>query len=46
MEQERECGTCGGTGEIITEKCGTCHGKKYTDNTIKKDIDIPAGIEE
>ena len=46
MEQERVCGACSGTGEKITEKCGTCHGKKYADSTIKKDIDIPAGIED
>lgn len=45
MEQTRACSTCGGTGEKITEKCGTCHGKKYEDSSIKKDIDIPAGIE-
>jgi molecular chaperone DnaJ len=46
MEQERVCGTCSGTGEKITEKCSTCHGKKYTEESIKKDIEIPAGIED
>lgn len=45
MEQARECSTCHGTGEKITEKCGTCHGKKYSDSVVKKDIDIPRGIE-
>jgi molecular chaperone DnaJ len=45
MEQARPCSTCHGTGEKITEKCSTCHGKKYEDTSIKKDIDIPAGIE-
>jgi len=46
MEQERECGYCGGTGEKIIEKCENCHGKKYTDMSIKKDIDIPTWIED
>ena len=45
IEQARVCGTCGGTGEKIMEKCGSCHGKKYHDTLIKKDIEIPAGIE-
>jgi molecular chaperone DnaJ len=45
MEQTRPCSTCGGTGEQIIEKCGSCHGKKYEDILVKKDIDIPAGIE-
>jgi molecular chaperone DnaJ len=46
IEQARACSRCDGTGEMITEKCGTCHGKKYTETTIKKDIEIPAGIED
>ncbi len=46
MEQERACSHCGGTGQKIVEKCGTCHGKKYTDILIKKDIEIPGGIED
>ncbi len=46
MEQERVCNTCSGTGEKITEKCRTCHGKKYNDSIIKKDIEIPGGIED
>ncbi len=45
MEQTRACSTCNGTGEIITEKCHTCHGKKYEDILVRKDIEIPAGIE-
>lgn len=46
MEQERVCPTCDGNGEKILEKCGTCHGKKYNDTIVKKDIEIPAGIED
>ena len=45
MEQTRTCSSCAGHGEKILEKCSTCHGKKYEDISTKKDIDIPAGIE-
>lgn len=46
IEQARTCSVCGGTGEMITKKCDTCHGKKYIETKIKKDIEIPAGIED
>ncbi len=46
MEQERACPTCNGSGEKILEKCSTCHGKKYEETQIKKDIEIPAGIDD
>lgn len=46
MEQERACPTCNGAGEKIVEKCSTCHGKKYEETQIKKDIEIPAGIDD
>ena len=45
IEQARECPTCHGRWVEITEKCSTCHGKWHTDITIKKDIEIPRGIE-
>lgn len=46
IEQACTCSVCGGTGEMITKKCDTCHGKKYIETKIKKDIEIPAGIED
>lgn len=46
IEQARACGSCSGTGEQIIKKCETCHGKKYEETKIKKDIEIPAGIED
>ena len=46
IEQSRTCSVCGGNGEMITKKCDTCHGKKYIETKIKKDIEIPAGIED
>lgn len=46
IEQARSCGKCNGAGEIIIEKCTSCHGKKYIESIIRKDIEIPAGIED
>ena len=45
MEQTVSCPRCSGIGKIITEKCQTCHGKWQEEKLVKKDIDVPAGIE-
>ena len=46
IEQARPCSVCHGTGQMITKKCETCDGKKYIETKVKKDIEIPAGIED
>ncbi len=45
MEQAVTCPDCRGSGKIISEKCHVCHGKWLQETLIKKDIDVPAGIE-
>lgn len=40
------CGNCNGTGEIIREKCGTCHGESRVQKEEQISIDIPAGVDE
>jgi len=42
---ERTCPTCGGAGQIITEKCTSCagQGRMRTSKTLK--VNIPAGID-
>ena len=45
MEQTVSCPRCSGIGKIITEKCHTCNGRWWEEKGIKKDIDVPAGIE-
>ena len=36
---------CGGTGKIIDDPCGTCHGKGVTRKAVKVNVKIPAGID-
>ncbi len=45
IEQAVACHICGGAGKIISEKCSDCHGKGWKESVIKKDIEVPAGIE-
>jgi len=42
----RTCGSCGGTGEVITDPCKTCRGqgRVIREHTMK--IEIPAGVED
>lgn len=46
MEQIVACPRCGGNGKIIKEACSTCHGKKFVTETVNKEIDVPAGIDD
>ncbi len=43
---KRVCHYCQGTGEIIPEKCTTCHGAGKVKKNEKIPIKIPAGIDE
>ena len=41
----RPCGQCEGAGQIISDPCPTCHGRKrvYRERTLS--VNIPAGVE-
>jgi len=41
---QQECPTCMGQGQIITQKCKSCHGKGTTTQSEEAEINIPAGI--
>lgn len=46
MQTTAACPACNGSGQMITNKCGSCkgEGRNYGEETIS--IDIPAGVSE
>ncbi len=45
MVQVTACSTCSGTGEVITSPCTTCRGRGLERKTIRKTVNIPAGVD-
>jgi len=41
---QQECPTCNGEGQIITQKCKSCHGKGTSTVSEEAQIKIPSGI--
>jgi len=41
---QQECPTCNGEGQIITQKCKSCHGKGTSTVSEEAQINIPSGI--
>lgn len=46
MQTQATCSSCGGQGQIIKEKCGTCHGDGVERGEEVISINIPAGVAE
>jgi len=46
MVQTATCPTCNGRGEIISSPCHTCHGGGLERKTVKKKVQIPAGVDQ
>lgn len=44
IQQQIVCSNCGGSGEIITNKCNVCDGKSMSVETEEILFDIPVGI--
>ena len=44
QEIRQYCPYCGGTGRIINNPCSYCHGTGKETSTVKKTIEVPAGI--
>ncbi len=42
----RPCSACNGSGKIIKEQCGSCHGSGYVKTKKRISVSIPAGIED
>ena len=45
MVQTATCPTCNGRGETIANPCKTCHGGGLERKTVKKKVQIPAGVD-
>lgn len=45
MVQTAICPTCNGRGETIARPCKTCHGGGLERKTVKKKVQIPAGVD-
>jgi molecular chaperone DnaJ len=46
MQTTQVCGTCGGTGKIITQKCTHCYGEGVVQSEEVVSVKIPAGVAE
>ncbi|MDR3791949.1 MAG: molecular chaperone DnaJ [Terracidiphilus sp.] len=42
----RTCGTCGGTGSVISDPCTACRGETRTTAEIKLNVKVPPGVED
>jgi molecular chaperone DnaJ len=42
----RTCGTCGGSGTVISDPCSTCRGEGRAAKEIKLNVKVPPGVEE
>ncbi len=46
MVNRRACPRCQGSGKIIPEKCGTCHGEGRVTKNKKIKVTIPEGVDD
>lgn len=46
IQNRRVCPHCGGKGKIISDPCNKCHGSGRVQVTVKKEVNIPAGIND
>ena len=46
MQNTRPCPRCRGKGRIISDPCKRCKGTGFTAVTVKKEVAIPAGIDD
>jgi len=46
MVQTATCPTCNGRGETISSPCKTCRGTGLERKTVKKKVQIPAGVDK
>jgi molecular chaperone DnaJ len=42
----RTCSACGGTGQVISDPCPSCHGDGRATKEIKLKVKVPPGVED
>jgi molecular chaperone DnaJ len=42
----RTCGTCGGTGTVVSDPCPACRGEGRAATEVKLNVKVPRGVEE
>ena len=45
MSYIQTCPHCGGSGEIVKNKCSDCHGQGFVEESIEVKFDIPKGVD-
>lgn len=46
IQNRRVCPHCGGKGKIVSDPCQRCKGSGRVQVTVKKEVNIPAGIDD
>ena len=46
VRTQTTCPTCEGSGQIIKEKCQTCHGDGFETKRHSVKVEVPAGVED
>lgn len=46
IQNRRVCPHCGGKGKIVSDPCNKCRGSGRVQVTVKKEVNIPAGIDD
>lgn len=46
MVQVRTCPQCRGAGTVITQPCPNCRGQGRVEGTVRKKVNIPAGVDK
>jgi molecular chaperone DnaJ len=39
------CPSCRGAGKVVRDPCPTCRGSAYTAKSVRRDVSIPAGVD-
>jgi molecular chaperone DnaJ len=45
LRVQTTCPTCRGTGTVVARPCQTCRGSGFVAGTVRRDIHVPAGVD-